>query len=244
MASIIRPRAPPPERGFIRAVGRAPTNWLSSPHFSTHQPIPFTTASMAPDARNTPMPTNMAIRYGIILMAVVKPSLAPSTNASYTLIFPLIPDMIKPIITTKRIMFAADVDTGPILTAGNCENPQIIRATIALNPPTKRIRTLSNLIFWIRQVASRPTRVEKNVASRMGMKTSAGCAAPICARYTSTLTGISVRPDVFKTRNMIIGFDATSLVLLSSCMRSIALRPIGVAALSSPSILAATFMNI
>ena len=141
-------------------------------------------------------------------------------------------------------MFAADVDTGPILTAGNCENPQMIRATMTLSPPTKPMSTLSKRIFWIKQVTSSPTRVEKNVASRMGMNTSAGWAAPICARYTSTLTGMIVRPDVLSTRNMIIGFDATSLVLLSSCMRSIALRPMGVAALSRPSMLAATFMNI
>ena len=177
-------------------------------------------------------------------MAVVNPSLAPSTKASYTFIFPFMPDMIKPIITTNSMMLAADVDTGPILTAGSCEKPHMIRATMALKPPTNSIRTLSKRIFCIIQVTSRPTSVEKNVASSMGMKTSAGCAAPICARYTSTLTGIMVRPDVLSTRNMIMGFDATSLVLLSSCMRSMALSPMGVAALSKPSILAATFIKI
>ena len=81
---------------------------------------------------------------------------------------------MNPIITTNRMILAIDVDTGPIFTAGNCENPQIIRATITLSPPTKPISTLSNRIFWIKQVTSRPTSVEKNVASSIGMKTSAG----------------------------------------------------------------------
>ena len=78
----------------------------------------------------------------------------------------------------------------------------------------------------------------------MGMKMSVGCAAPICARYTMILTGISVSPDVFNTRNMIIGFDAVSFFMFSSCICSIAFSPSGVAALSSPSMLAAIFMKI
>ena len=40
-----------------------------------------------------------------------------------------------------------------------------------------------------------PARVEKKVASRMGTNTSVGCAAPIWARYTMMLIGISVSPD-------------------------------------------------
>ena len=77
------------------------------------------------------------------------------------------------------------------------------------------------------------------------------------------LTGISVSPLVFSTRNMIIGFDAvtfsrwnsSSLMaplsfltlnssFLTSSICSIAFRPKGVAALSSPSILAAMFIKI
>ena len=58
------------------------------------------------------------------------------------------------------------------------------------------------------------------------------------------LTGISVSPEVFSTRNMIIGFDAVSFFVFSSCICSIAFRPNGVAALSSPSMLAAMFMKI
>ena len=58
------------------------------------------------------------------------------------------------------------------------------------------------------------------------------------------LTGISVSPLVFSTRNMIIGFDAVSFFVFSSCICSIAFRPRGVAALSSPNILAAMFIKM
>ena len=57
-----------------------------------------------------------------------------------------------------------------------------------------------------------PASVEKNVASRMGIKISVGWAAPIWARYTMIEMGISVRPEVFSTRNMIIGFVAVTLI--------------------------------
>ena len=89
-----------------------------------------------------------------------------------------------------------------------------------------------------------PASVEKKVASRIGIKISVGCAAPIWARYTMIEMGISVRPLVFSTRNMIIGFEAVSFFVFSSCSCSIAFRPSGVAALSSPSIFAAIFMKI
>ena len=53
-----------------------------------------------------------------------------------------------------------------------------------------------------------------------------------------------VSPDVLSTRNMIIGLVAVSFLGLSSCSCSIAFSPSGVAALSSPSMLAATFMKM
>ena len=89
-----------------------------------------------------------------------------------------------------------------------------------------------------------PASVEKKVANRMGIKISVGWAAPIWARYTMMEIGISVRPEVFSTRNMIIGFEAVSFFVFSSCNCSIAFKPSGVAALSSPSILAAIFMKM
>ena len=89
-----------------------------------------------------------------------------------------------------------------------------------------------------------PARVEKKVAISIGIKISVGCAAPSWARYTMILTGISVSPDVFSTRNMIIGLLAVSFFGFSFCRPSIALSPSGVAALSRPSIFAAIFINM
>ena len=58
------------------------------------------------------------------------------------------------------------------------------------------------------------------------------------------LTGMSVSPLVLSTRNIIIGFDAVSFFVFSVCSSSMALRPRGVAALSSPSMLAAMFIKM
>ena len=62
MASTIMPLAPLPERGFISAVGSAPTKSLLPPMASTACRMPSISMSMAPDALNTPMPTSMATR--------------------------------------------------------------------------------------------------------------------------------------------------------------------------------------
>lgn len=78
----------------------------------------------------------------------------------------------------------------------------------------------------------------------MGTNTSVDCAAPNCARYTMILIGIRVSPEVFKTRNIIIGLLAVSFFGLMACRPSIAFSPSGVAALSSPSMLAARFMKM
>ena len=58
------------------------------------------------------------------------------------------------------------------------------------------------------------------------------------------LIGISISPEVFSTRNMIIGLVAVSFFGFSSCNSFIALSPMGVAALSSPSMLAERFMKM
>ena len=58
------------------------------------------------------------------------------------------------------------------------------------------------------------------------------------------LIGMSVSPEVFKTRNIIIGLVAVSFFGFSSCKPSIAFKPNGVAALSNPSIFAARFIKM
>lgn len=56
--------------------------------------------------------------------------------------------------------------------------------------------------------------------------------------------GIIVRPDALMLKNMIMAFVAVSFFPLSVCNCCIAFSPIGVAALSSPSMFADIFMNI
>ena len=88
------------------------------------------------------------------------------------------------------------------------------------------------------------TIVEIEVAIKVGIKISVGLAAPKMERSTIIASGITVRPEVFKPRNMICAFDAVSLSGLSSCISFIAFNPRGVAALSKPRILALKFMMI
>ena len=83
-------------------------------------------------------------------------------------------------MTNNRIMLAADVDTGPILTAGSLNPILSVPQQRSILP--KSTSTLSNLILCTRQVASRPAHGREKVASKIGMKTSAGWAAPNCAR--------------------------------------------------------------
>ena len=78
----------------------------------------------------------------------------------------------------------------------------------------------------------------------MGINTSVGCAAPSCARYTMIEMGMSVRPEVFSTKNIIMGLVAVSFFLFRSCSCSMARKPKGVAALSRPNILAAMFIKM
>ena len=107
-----------------------------------------------------------------------------------------------------------------------------------------RMTGSSSLMRCLMQHSSRPPKVEQAVASSSGRKMSEGLAAPNWARYIMMEIGMMVMPDVLSTRNMIIASVAVSFSLLSSCSSFIALRPIGVAALSSPSILAETFMRM
>ncbi len=58
------------------------------------------------------------------------------------------------------------------------------------------------------------------------------------------VVGMMVRPDVFITRNIIIGLVAVSFFGLSSCNCCMAFRPVGVAALSRPSMLEAIFIKM
>ena len=78
----------------------------------------------------------------------------------------------------------------------------------------------------------------------MGRNTSVGSGAPCCARYMKMLTGSSVSDDALSTRNRICALLAVSGLGLSVCNSRMARRPMGVAALSNPSTLAAKFKVI
>jgi len=82
------------------------------------------------------------------------------------------------------------------------------------------------------------------VASRIGRNTRVGSSAPCCTRYMKIDTGSSVREDVLSTRKRIWALLAVVLEGLSSCSERMALRPMGVAALSRPRPLAAKFSVI
>ncbi len=91
---------------------------------------------------------------------------------------------------------------------------------------------------------------EQAVATNVGRKMSAAlkptspCLTAMVWRMAMTEVGISVRPAVFSTRNMICALVAVSGRSLSVCNSCIAFSPSGVAALSSPSRLALMFMVI
>ena len=202
-------------------------------------------ASIAPDARNTPMATSMAMRYGMMRTAVANPSFAPSMNASYTFTFFLTPASMNMMMMRKSRMLAADVLTRLIVVLSMLPNPHIIAAAAAHIPPSMSTMVrFMRLMRWYMDVAMMPAIVEQNVASRSGTNTSVGCSAPICARYTMMETGMMVSPEVLSTRNIIIGSVAVSLRGLSVWSCSMAFSPSGVAALSSPSMLAAMFMKM
>ena len=119
----------------------------------------------------------------MILTAVVNPSLAPSIKASYTFTFFLTPVRMKAMIISISMMFAVEVLTLFISIESIRPKPQMTEATTRAAPPrVSRMVRFSRLIFWKRLVMMMPARVEKNVASRMGMKISVGWAAPIWAR--------------------------------------------------------------
>ena len=89
-----------------------------------------------------------------------------------------------------------------------------------------------------------PASVATMVARSMGMKMSVGVCAPLAALMARILVGIMVSPDVLSTKNIIMGLVAVSFLPFSSCICCIALSPVGVAALSSPSMLEAIFMKM
>ena len=122
MASIIRPLAPLPLSGFIKATGKAPVNLVSKPSQSKNAAIPDIIKSIAPDARKIPIATKTATRKGMIFTAILKPSFAPSMKASYTFTFLIIARIMNRIIIEISMKFAVNVDTSDIWSFGSWRN--------------------------------------------------------------------------------------------------------------------------
>ena len=81
--------------------------------------------------------------------------------------------------------------------------------------------------------------VPTKVATSPGAMIAVGLTEPAAARTPIIVDGISCTPEVVMAMNVTIGLLAVSLSPFSSCSSSIALIPNGVAALFSPSMLAA-----
>ena len=138
-----------------------------------------------------------------MVTAVLKPSLAPSMKASYTFIFLRMPAAKNIIIMVKSSEFAPTVEYSETLSCGKfikkANTPPIRAVTTAM---VESITLSKRFIRCFIQVIISPARVDIYVAIRMGRNTSEGFMAPICARYTITLMGTSVRPVVFSTKNI------------------------------------------
>ena len=153
--------------------------------------------------------------------------------------------MINQQMTQSKMTDAMRADTVVNASSGSRFANMSKRTTRAVSVRITAKTTLSQiLIFCAAQQASNPPSVEKYVAIKRGKNTSAGFAAPSCARYAMIVVGMMVKPLAPSTTNIIMALDAFDLSLLSVWSSDMALSPIGVAALSSPSMLAAKFMNI
>src|SRR5690348_6159058 len=86
--------------------------------------------------------------------------------------------------------------------------------------------------------------VAANVAIMHGIKISVGFGVFSEALMAIMLTGINVRPDACKHKNIICALEAVSFLGFISCRLSIALIPKGVAALSRPKRLAEKFITM
>ena len=73
------PSAPEPEKGRTIAIGKTSGG---SPKGPVTGPTTFARASIAPAPRKAPTAARMATRKGMMRMATVNPSFAPSTKAS------------------------------------------------------------------------------------------------------------------------------------------------------------------
>ena len=122
---------------------------------------------------------------------------------------------------------------------------RVIAAIKRIKPPIYAKTVLLNIeSFCVKATAKKPANVERDVAINIGINTALGFDEPSSALYISILIGTMVTAEAFITINIIWAFEAVSFCLFNSCICSMAFNPMGVAALSKPSILAAIFITI
>ena len=149
------------------------------------------------------------------------------------------------VMMPKSIRLEATLVTVPIVCVSICPKAQMVSPTKATRPPMVISSTgCSRLMRCHSEVMMMPAMVATLVASKMGMKTSVGVCAPLAARKARIVVGMMVSPEVLSTRNIIIGLVAVSFLGFSSCICAMARSPVGVAALSRPSMLEAMFMKM
>ena len=89
---------------------------------------------------------------------------------------------MKAMMMPKSMMFAITVLHLFIVSWSTCVPTHITPLTMAQMQSTNDMMArLKRLMCWYRLVMTMPASVAMAVAMRMGMKTSVGCAAPICA---------------------------------------------------------------
>lgn len=240
MVSSIMARAALPENGLTSAVGSASTKRVSQPALAASQRMPSSRKSSAPEARSTPTAHSIATRYGSRLLAMSKPSLAPSMKASYTGTFLQAPTMRKASRMPNSARLPISDDSAAMALADMLASSAMKPPSSSAAPPSHSITTGStSRRRWHAATARKPASVDALVASRIGRNTRVGSGAPCCARNMNSVTGSSVSDEALSTRNRIWALLAVSGLGLSDCSSRMARRPIGVAALSSPRPLAA-----
>src|SRR5689334_1019836 len=116
--------------------------------------------------------------------------------------------------------------------------------TAEIPPIHKRITGFNKLIFCFHETMIIEATVAANVAIIQGTNISVGFCARNDALTAIIETGIKVKPEACKHKNMICALDATALLGFNSCRLCIVFNPNGVAALSSPNKFAEKFITI
>ena len=140
----------------------------------------------------------------MILIQVVKPSFAPSINASNTFTFLYKAPPINAIIISNKSPLLNMLENTIISSLSSVETYQTRPAIRAVIPPIHEMKILfSNLNFCLIPTYKMAINVEQYVDIKSGINMSVGLAAPRIDLCAIMAMGIIVRPDVFSAKNII-----------------------------------------